>query len=599
MMIDKRGLVAFMSAALATTCDAFSLVVTPGVMEEKALHIQRRQKPLRAFASDRGDTNSQHEHFAISSDPSSAPTLSQESTTTPIAPPPMARPAENNKIAMVDKNTNGARAAAPPADVEGESQPVERKQSVWERNKAADVQGGSLRTWSFADQHKIDMVQVHMKTDGRPMNANVELWQGPDNVPQKVAVYVEDGRARPFRCFLATPYSGNSVSIRNTNTLEYPLQAILEGGKVGLDDPETQKKMQQIQATKPKMCQGGAVITERFQPEVQSVQVFLQSEGRPLQCRIELIQGPNNVKQVMEVYTEEGSTRPFYAIMETPGYGTGVVRIINSSTMEFPFTATVQPWDIGLPDDDFDASSTGGGSPFFEISGGPEGMGIGNNNNLRSVGNPTSDMGGMFGSFAISDSSLASAPTVTESQRGGLAGLFDSPTPAVERKMISSKKSSPPPPPTKSEPEAEPSPIFLQNEEFANSSSTSSLSQDTTPVIPTTVANKMASPKKSSTIPMPEVADPEVESESEVEPEPTPITKRYVPPSPPAPAAPVTKRYIAPPSSAPKTPVTKRYVPPSSPGPPAAPVTKRYVPPPAPAPKKSSHVFLDIDDVYK
>jgi hypothetical protein len=172
MMIDKRGMIAFVSAALATTCDAFSVGVTPSVMQHKGLPFLRQQKPLRAFASDRGENSPQNDHFAVSSDPSSASTLTQESTTTPIAPPPMARPAEDNKLAMVDKTASGVPAAAPPAAVEDEGQPVERKQSVWERNKAADVQGGSLRTWSFADQHKIDMIQVHMKTDGRPMNAN-------------------------------------------------------------------------------------------------------------------------------------------------------------------------------------------------------------------------------------------------------------------------------------------------------------------------------------------------------------------------------------------------------------------------------------------
>eukprot|EP00536_Pseudo-nitzschia_multiseries_P002956 jgi/Psemu1/184776/e_gw1.42.46.1 len=255
----------------------------------------------------------------------------------PVAPPPLARPSQNSKLAR-------AQSAPPPAAPEEEGELAQPQQSVWERHKAADVQGGSLRTWSFANQHKIDMVQVHMKTDGRPMNANVELWQGPDNVPQKVAIYCEDGRARPFRCFMATPYTGNSISIRNTGSLEYPLQAILEGGKVGMDDPETMEKMERVKKAKPKECQGGAVITERFEPNVQSVQLFLQSEGRPLQCRIELIQGPNNVKQVMEVYSEEGTIRPFFAIIETPGYGTGVIRIVNTSTMEFPFSVTVQPW---------------------------------------------------------------------------------------------------------------------------------------------------------------------------------------------------------------------------------------------------------------
>ena len=347
-----------------------------------------------------------------------------------------------------------------------------------------------------------------------------------------------------------------------------------------MDDPETKEKMQRIQTTKPKICQGGATITERFNPDVQSVQVFLQSEGRPMECRIELIQGPNNVKQVMEVYTEEGSIRPFYAIIETPGYGTGVVRIINSSTMEFPFTATVQPWDIGLPDDDFDARSTGG-SPFFEISGG---MGMGNN--LRDVGSPSADMGSMFGSLAISGSPSSSPPSNVESQGGGLAGLFESsdsapsPSPArdVEREMVAPKASSPPPtaaepapaverdmvaskasspPPTMPEPA-----IFLQNEEFANSSSKSSLSQDSTPIITTTATSKTPSTKKSTTIPAPE-PDPEDE------PGPKSVTKRYVRPSSPAPS-------------------------------PAAPVAKRYVPPsPPPSPKQSSHLFLDIDDAFK
>ena len=400
------------------------------------------------------------------------------------------------------------------------------------------------------------------------------MWQGPDNVPQKVAVYVEDGRARPFRCFVATPHSMNSISIRNTNTLEYPLQAILEGGKVGMDDPESQEKMQRIQSTKPKICQGGAVITERFEPEVQSVQVFLQSEGRPLQCRIELIQGPNNVKQVMEVYTEEGSTRPFYTIMETPGYGTGVVRIINSSTLEFPFSATIQPWDIGNPDDDFDGRSTGG-SPFFEISGGPEGMGMGKNN-LRNVGSPTGDMGGMFESFAISGSSSSGStvPAMAKSEGGGLAGLFESsasvqsssPAPPIQRKMISPKKSLPPP-----QPDSEASPIFLQNEEFAKSSSTSSLSQDTTPVIPTTTTTKMSPSKKSMTIPKSNSVDVEADSDTNPNERKNLSTERDVPPKSSAPhEAPATERNVSP-----------------------------WTPPSTPPRKKSSHVFLDIDDAFK
>ena len=167
MMIDKRGMIVFVSMALATTCDAFSVGVTPYMKTQTQTQRQRHTMPLRAFASDTGDMNLQNEHFAVSSSTSS---LSQD--TTQLAPPPMARPAENNRLAMVDNNNAEAQTQAPPPTAVEEEEPYVPQQSVWERNKPADVQGGSLRTWSFADQHKIDMIQVHMKTDGRPMNAN-------------------------------------------------------------------------------------------------------------------------------------------------------------------------------------------------------------------------------------------------------------------------------------------------------------------------------------------------------------------------------------------------------------------------------------------
>ena len=206
-----------------------------------------------------------------------------------------------------------------------------------------------------------------MNTDGRPLEANIELWQGPGYTPRKMRVYSDDGYLRPFRS-LETPQSsnGHSYSIRNRGPLEFPMAASvrqLPGGQpfsgyggphrggYGSASPSGYPgvgAVQQSGGIPSVTVQGGAIRSFPFGPEVESVEVILSTEGRNLQARIELLQGPDNVKQSIDLEEDDGYNRPFVCTFETPGYG-HVVRIVNNGPIEFPLTASVIPRTFARP----------------------------------------------------------------------------------------------------------------------------------------------------------------------------------------------------------------------------------------------------------
>jgi hypothetical protein len=213
---------------------------------------------------------------------------------------------------------------------------------VYDKSTPVLIQGGSLKTWSFASS-KVDRVQVVLQTQGRPLTTDVDLWQGPDNTPQKMRVYIEDGSLRPFSVVIETPRSPNTICVRNTAQMEFPISAYVMASDSGSASPSDFTKSNDPNSL---IIQGGALRTFAFDPSVESVQVLLTTDGRPLNARVELLQGPNNIKQVMELYAEDGLDRPFFAVIETPGDG-NVVRIINTATVEYPLTASVLPYMVG------------------------------------------------------------------------------------------------------------------------------------------------------------------------------------------------------------------------------------------------------------
>merc|ERR1719231_1715862 len=88
--------------------------------------------------------------------------------------------------------------------------------------------------------------------------------------------------------------------------------------------------------------QGGTCESFPVDASVYSVRILLSTEGRNLDAKVEVLQGPNSVRQLVELNEEDGYNRPFACTLETPGYGS-VVRILNTAPMEFPMTASVVP----------------------------------------------------------------------------------------------------------------------------------------------------------------------------------------------------------------------------------------------------------------
>ena len=121
--------------------------------------------------------------------------------------------------------------------------------------------------------------------------------------------------------------------------MEFPL---VTGLDIDCDSSDVSAAKILRQKCTSRTIQGEAVYTTPCSPSVKSVQVLMETDGRPLNAHLELLHGLNNNKQVMEVYAEDGNSRPFFCIIDTSGTG-NVVRIVNTATIEFPITACVEP----------------------------------------------------------------------------------------------------------------------------------------------------------------------------------------------------------------------------------------------------------------
>lgn len=192
------------------------------------------------------------------------------------------------------------------------------------------VEGKTRKTWKFNDLSK-ERVQVAVTSEGRPVNADIQLWLGPDWTPFTLKAYSEDGLQRPIQTLVGTRNKAAMIEVRNVGEYEFPFNAASNyaKGAMALVPQEIS------QNTSGERVDGGALRSFPLDPSAQQLEVVLNTDGRQLHARIELLNAPNNPKQTFEVFTNNGELNSLCVCFNTPDAG-NTVRIVNMAPVEFP-----------------------------------------------------------------------------------------------------------------------------------------------------------------------------------------------------------------------------------------------------------------------
>lgn len=202
------------------------------------------------------------------------------------------------------------------------------------------VYGNTLRTWQMNSPDS-PLTQIVMRSSGRPMYADIELWIGPDWNPFMMKAYSQDGQKRPISTLIGQKQLDHSISVKNTGADELPFDCNIRVVKA--EDKMVLDRAKLVESLERTKVQGdGAIYSVTLEPEVERAQVHLETDGMKLEARVEVLNAPNNVKQVFEFHTNAGALRPFYTQFECPG-AVNVIRIKNKATVEFPCYARVAP----------------------------------------------------------------------------------------------------------------------------------------------------------------------------------------------------------------------------------------------------------------
>jgi len=218
--------------------------------------------------------------------------------------------------------------------------------------------GGSLRTFKMPPN--TERVQYVLKTSGRPMKAEVKLWIGPLREVHTMTIDSQNGQKSPFYATIKFKQAAEPMlQIKTMSTTEFPVEMAIH-----VPSPERAEALARYTEKIWNTCertpiQGGpvtggigAVRMFTVDQDVDSIQVICWSKDtskKSLKAKIEILQGPNSVKQTYDLQCGGGS-QPYHAIFQTPGPG-WTVRVYNKKFVEDGlFEIAVVPFKVnGAP----------------------------------------------------------------------------------------------------------------------------------------------------------------------------------------------------------------------------------------------------------
>ena len=197
------------------------------------------------------------------------------------------------------------------------------------------IEGQTRKTWKFNDIGK-DRVQVALESEGRPVHADIQLWIGPDWTPFSLKTYSEDGKARPVQTLIGTRNKAAMIEVRNVAEADFPFTAAS-----GYASDAMAKVPAELPATTEGVrIDGNALRSWPISENARQVEVVLHTDGRQLNAKIELLNAPNNPKQVYEVFTNNGDLNRLVVCFDVPDAG-NTLRVVNLATVEFPCYANI------------------------------------------------------------------------------------------------------------------------------------------------------------------------------------------------------------------------------------------------------------------